>query len=151
MQRISAWVPFSLGGIALTGCTAGGSGTGDAPQGEVSAAAVSSTTPADGAGNIPLEAALRAAFNLPMDPASITASSFTLHENSAAGSQVAASVGHDAVSQSATLAPSSSLASNTGYLATLTAEVRDAAGKPLAAPFGWPSRPPTPFRPRSSI
>ena len=77
-------------------------------------------------------------FSEPMDPASVTATSFELR--SSGGSLVAASVGYDPGSNRATLAPSSPLAPDTTYTARLlggSSGMSDLAGNPLAADFVW--------------
>jgi hypothetical protein len=94
---------------------------------------VSSTSPADGATGVSLNGALSATFSEAMDPLTITAANFTV-----AG--VTGTVGYDSVSFVATFTPSSSLASNTAYTATIVgggSGVKDLAGNALAANKVW--------------
>jgi hypothetical protein len=94
---------------------------------------VSSTSPADGATGVSLNGALSATFSEAMDPLTITGANFTV-----AG--VTGTVGYDSVSFVATFTPSSSLASNTAYTATIVgggSGVKDLAGNALAANKVW--------------
>jgi hypothetical protein len=100
---------------------------------DIGAPTVCSTSPADGATGVSLNGALSATFSEAMDPLTITAANFTV-----AG--VTGTVGYDSVSFVATFTPSSSLASNTAYTATIVgggSGVKDLAGNALAANKVW--------------
>ncbi|HET6840821.1 MAG TPA: ice-binding family protein [Candidatus Angelobacter sp.] len=67
-------------------------------------------------------------FSKPMDPATITSSSFII-----AG--VSGTVAYDITNKIATFKPAADLTPNTTYNATITTGARDVSGTPLAAPF----------------
>ena len=96
---------------------------------------VSSTSPADGDTNVSPAANVRAILTQPLDPTSITTSSFTLRDSS--GALVTATVGYDSMSQQATLTPTRQLTLGGTYTARLGTTVRTQQGASLAAPFVW--------------
>ena len=107
---------------------------------------VTTTFPASNATGVNPSVAVTATFSRAMNPATITASSFRL---TGPGGAVAATVSYDATAQRATLTPSSALALNTAYTASLTTAVTAADGTALAAAvsFGfstWAQPPPPP-------
>ncbi len=108
---------------------------------------VTTTFPAGNATGVNPSAAVTATFSRAMAPATITASSFRL--TGPGGGAVAATVSYDATAQRATLTPTSPLALNTAYTASLTTAVTAADGTALAAgvSFGfstWAQPPPAP-------
>ncbi len=100
---------------------------------DVTAPHVASASPVDGASSVPVNTSVTFIFNEEMDPASIDASTVTLRDN--VGNLVPASVSYLGYSLSAKLSPTSLLTYNTLYHATVTTNVKDAAGNPLAAPY----------------
>ena len=96
---------------------------------------VVSQTPANAATNVGVSTAVTATFSRDMDPASITATTFTLSPT--AGTAVAATVAYDAATLTATLSPSAPLTNSTGYTARLTTGVRAADGTALASAVTW--------------
>lgn len=106
---------------------------------------VTSVSPASGATDVAVTAAVTAVFNKDMDPTTINISNFRLDPTavpvgtvlSSRGQSVAATVAYDVASRTATLTPTSLLAGNTSYTATLTATVTDNAGLPLAGDYSW--------------
>lgn len=93
-------------------------------------------TPAAGATAATPGGVVTARFSEPMDPATVTAATFTLTA-SAGGPAVPATVAVSADGRSATLTPSSELAPGTAYTAALAAGVADAAGNPLSGTRSW--------------
>ncbi|HET7091983.1 MAG TPA: DNRLRE domain-containing protein, partial [Thermomicrobiales bacterium] len=82
---------------------------------------------------------MTARFTGPLDPASLTADSFSLVPD-AGGDAVAARLSYDASSQTASLRPAHRLAAGTTYIATLKGNnggLRSAAGAALAADTAW--------------
>jgi hypothetical protein len=80
-----------------------------------------------------------ARFSEDVDPATVTASTFTLSP-AGGGAQMTASVSYDAATARATLDPAAALAEQTTYAATLvggSAGVKDAAGNGMAASEAW--------------
>lgn len=93
---------------------------------------VISTDPLNNAVGIPLNKIITATFNAPMNPTTITTTTFTVKQG--------ATVVVGAVSYSGTKAffkPTSPLTSNTLYTATITTGAKDVAGAPLASNYVW--------------
>jgi len=87
---------------------------------------VQSVTPADAATDVDRGTTVAVTFSEPVNPATVTASSFT----------VASVAGTIAVSgATATFTPSASMAEGTAYTVTVTTAVQDTAGNALAAAF----------------
>ncbi len=94
---------------------------------------VVSAIPANNAVNVPIAQVLSATFNEAMSPATISATTFTLSVTG--GASVAGAVTYSGVV--ATFTPTTSLASNTNYTATITTGATSVAGTPLAASYVW--------------
>jgi hypothetical protein len=95
---------------------------------------VSSTIPFDAATNVAVSTTVTATFNEPMDASTIDGTTFTLKTTSG-GIAVAGTVAYGA--NSATFTPTSPLANNTNYTATITTGAKDAAGNALASNKVW--------------
>lgn len=104
------------------------------PDASVPAPTVTSTTPADGAASVPVDAAPTATFSRAVDPSTVTSTSFTLTGPSGA---VASSVSYDATSRTAMLTPTAALAAGTAYTARVGTAVHASDGTPLAAATSW--------------
>ncbi|MGH3441986.1 MAG: Ig-like domain-containing protein [Nitriliruptorales bacterium] len=104
------------------------------PDGDPAPPTVLSTTPPDAAAEIEREATVRAAFSRPLDPATVSGSTFTL---TGPGGPVAATVAYDDATTTATLTPAAPLSYATTYAASLTTAVRARDGMPLSAPVQW--------------
>jgi hypothetical protein len=96
---------------------------------------VTSTNPANGATGVPINHAVSATFSKAMDPTTISATTFTLTGPGA--TPVSGAVTYAAVGNTATFTPTSTLAPNTTFTATITTGVRDIAGNALASNFVW--------------
>ena len=96
---------------------------------------VVSTTPANGAANVPIGQVLSATFSGAMNPATISATTFTL--TATGGSAVAGTITYSGLV--ATFTPTVSLANSTNYTATITTGATSTAGTPLAASYVWNS------------
>jgi hypothetical protein len=97
---------------------------------------VSSTVPADLATNVAISTVVTATFSEAMDATTISGTTFTLKTTSGSVA-VAGSVSYDAGTRKATFTPTSPLANNTNYTATVTTGVKDAAGNAMAANKVW--------------
>ncbi|MGA3324133.1 MAG: Ig-like domain-containing protein, partial [Terriglobia bacterium] len=98
------------------------------------APAVTSTIPANGATGVPINRVLTAIFNQAMSCATV-ATSFTL---AGPGGNVSGTVGcAGASATSATFTPTSLLASNAAYTATISSGATNVAGAPLATNYVW--------------
>jgi hypothetical protein len=104
------------------------------PSGTPSPPTVTATSPASGATGVPRSTAATATFSRSMDPATITASTFTLTGPTGA---VPATVAYDDTTLTATLTPSSPLAVGTSYTARLAASVASRDGSQLGTAISW--------------
>jgi len=93
---------------------------------------VSSTDPVNAATGVPINRKIAAAFSEAMDPSTITMTTFTLKQGA---TPVAGAVTYAGVT--ATFTPSSNLAANTIYTATITTGAGDSAGNSLVSSYAW--------------
>jgi hypothetical protein len=96
---------------------------------------VISTIPANTATNVPTNQAVTATFSEALNPATLTAASYTLQ--GPGGAAVAGLVTYAAIGDTATFTPTATLAPNTLFTATLTTMITDLAGNALAANYVW--------------
>lgn len=101
---------------------------------DATAPTVSTVTPAANATGVALNSAISIIFSEPMTAATISASSITLKQGSAA---VTGTVAYSSASNTATFTPTAALVAVTVYTATVTTGVKDAAGNALAADYSW--------------
>lgn len=92
------------------------------------------STPIDMATNVGISKRPTATFNEPMNPATITATTFTVKQGT---TSVSGTVSYDTASNTALFAPAAPLAVGTVYTAKITTGAKDASGHPLAADYGW--------------
>ena len=118
--------PVMLVCAALTGC-------GDSDP--MRAPSVIETSPADGATLVPNTTPIRAVFDHAMNPAGLTAESFTIACADTAA--IAADVSYEATTRTATLTPRGPLPADVSCTATITTEARDAFGLALARTVAW--------------
>jgi N-acetylneuraminic acid mutarotase len=102
---------------------------------DVTAPLVVSVSPPAGASDVAVNATVLVTFNEQMDPASIDASTITLHDE--LGNPVPTSVAYLAYSKSARLTPASPLAYSITYDVMVTQGVRDVTGNSLAEPYAF--------------
>jgi len=110
------------------------------PAGATTPPAVTSTSPVDGAVEVPTDIHPTATFSKDMDSATINPDTFKLLEQgSTAQVQPRAPVGvvYDSPTRTATFTPAKPLGSGRTYAATITAAVRDLAGNTLAQDYTW--------------
>jgi len=103
-------------------------------EGDTTAPTVTSANPANGATGVALNQIITAAFSEAVDPSTITTATFTLTGPDA--TSVPATVTFDDATNIATLTPSSTLAPDTTFAATI-AGVTDLAGNALEGDFAW--------------
>jgi hypothetical protein len=94
-----------------------------------SAFAVSSVIPANAATNVPINQVLSATFSAALNCATVTTTTFTV-SGGVTGTVTCAG-------STATFTPTSRLASNTSYTATLTTGIMNSLGAPLLSNFVW--------------
>jgi hypothetical protein len=93
---------------------------------------VISTTPIDGATNIPITtSAITATFNTPMDGNTITANSFTVQDQN--GQAFSGTITFDAASNTATFTPLSPFSYGKTYTVTISSDVKDLSANALSA------------------
>jgi len=97
---------------------------------------VALAVPAAGAINVASNTRLSATFSEDINPATISATSFTL-VNTSLGTAVTGSVSYAAASRTALFTPAAALSSTTLYTATLTTAVADLIGNTVAANYTW--------------
>ena len=96
---------------------------------------VISTVPVNGATGVPINQALSATFSVAMNPATITATSFTV--TGPGGAAVTGIVTYVPAGSVATFTPAANLAANTVYTATITTGAKDLEGTALANNYVW--------------
>jgi hypothetical protein len=96
---------------------------------------VTSTIPANLATNVPANQAVSATFSVPMNPATINSTTFTL--TGPGTTPVAGLVAYAAVGNTATFNPTANLAASTLYTATITTGAQNLAGTGLASNYVW--------------
>jgi len=96
---------------------------------------VISTVPVDGATNVPANQAVSATFSVPMNPATINSTTFTL--TGPGTTPVAGLVAYAAVGSTLTFTPVANLPANTLYTATITTGAQNLAGTGLAQNYIW--------------
>ena len=98
---------------------------------------VTSTVPASGASNVPLNQKITATFSIPMSAATITAAGTFTVAVAGGGAAVAGTVTYDSPSNTAAFAPTAALAASTQYTATVTTAAKSAQGNALASNYIW--------------
>ena len=99
--------------------------------------AVTSTVPASGATNVPLNQKVAATFNTAMTASTITAAGTFTVAKTTGGTAVAGTVTYDSASNTAIFAPTAALTASTQYTATITTAAQSAQGNALAANYVW--------------
>ncbi|HEY5910659.1 MAG TPA: Ig-like domain-containing protein, partial [Verrucomicrobiae bacterium] len=99
---------------------------------DTTAPTVTLTVPANAATDVPINQNISATFSEAMDPLTISTATFTLNQGA---SPLIGTVTY--VGTTATFAPSSILAANTVYGATITTAAKDLAGNQLASDLAW--------------
>jgi hypothetical protein len=121
------WIGFSCFLATLVVAFTAGCG-----QEVVAIPSVISTMPANGATNVAVNTPISATFNMAMNPATLSNSTFTV---TAPGGAVAGAVSYSGVTASFT--PSTALANGTLYTATITNGASNGGGTHLAANYAW--------------
>jgi Ice-binding-like/Bacterial Ig-like domain len=132
----SIWILAFLLAVVIAGCgdpdKNPGAGNPGAP---LTPPTVTSVTPLAGATLVcPNNVLIAATFSKPMNPATITTSTFTL---TSGGTSVSGAVSYVAATQIATFTPSGALAASASFTATITTGAQDQFGNGLAANFVW--------------
>ncbi len=99
---------------------------------DVTAPEVTATNPIRGATGVAIQSSVFASFNEPMNPASLTTSTFTLQDGGTPVAGIVLGVGPNVVFD-----PTAALVAGTVYTATVTAGATDLAGNTLALDYVW--------------
>lgn len=134
MQWVNQWwAKLAVLGVVLTLTACGNRSETDNTSGsKASQLFVSAVVPSKNGNGVGTNALVVATFSAALDPATVTASSFTLRSPTGA---VAGTVNASGVL--ATFKSTENLAANTLYTATLTTAVRDTTGRALATSYTW--------------
>ena len=101
---------------------------------DVTAPVVSGTNPLNTSTGVATNTNVAATFSKAMDPASLTATTFTVTQGA---TPVAGTVAYGTTGTTAIFTPSSNLAASTLFTATIGTGAKDLVGNALAAPFTW--------------
>ena len=142
-RKLRLWLLAAPLALAMTGCwhdndnNKGGDGGGSGVNPDVAGPTVTATTPADAALDVATNGNITATFSEAMNPATITAETFTVKEGTveAPGANVPGEVTYTGTV--ATFNPTNDLNANTLLTATITTAAKDSAGNALAANKTW--------------
>jgi len=131
--RSSLALLVALSAFSVAGC-GGASGTGTCGSGgcPTDVPTVTANSPSGGATGVAVTTTVTATFDIPMNAATLTASTFTLASSSGA---VTGTVSYSGTT--ATFTPASALAYNTQYTAIITTGAESVAGGFLSANYTW--------------
>ena len=123
------------------------------PDGDPAAPTVTATAPTSGQANVDANLPLTARFSRPMNPSTITASTFNVRAQGTsggtdAGGAVDATVVYDDATNTAILRPSAPLTHGVTYEVNIDPSIRAQDGKPLGSGLAWTftvSAPPPPI------
>ena len=130
------WIPAFLFAIVVAGCRDPDKRAGTGSPGDpLTPPTVTAVTPPNGSTLVcPNTAIITATFSKPMNPATLTATTFTL---TAGGASTSGTVTYVAATMIATFTPAGPLTASTAYTATITTGAKDQFGNPLASNFAW--------------
>lgn len=103
----------------------------------VSQPKVTSTNPASGATNVPINQKVTATFSEPMSSSTILAAGTFTVAPTLGGAAVTGTVTYDAASNTAIFTPSAALAASTQFTATVTTAAQNPAGRALGSNYIW--------------
>ena len=126
-----AWLAAAMTGALLAGCSGGHTSAVEPTL----PPAVTTVVPANASTNALNTTVISATFDRAMDPASLTASTFTLACPQA--TPVTGTVAYAEASRKVTLTPSTMLPGDTTCTATITTGAKDTMGVALASNFTW--------------
>lgn len=127
VNRFPYLIMFSL----LIGCGGGGDGAGGVAPPDTFPPTVSSTSPANGAIGVVVNAAISVTFSEPINPATITGAAFSVKAGTV---DVPGTISCSGTT--ATFTPTGKLAYSTVYNVTITTGVKDLSGNALANNYG---------------
>ncbi|MGM0407793.1 MAG: Ig-like domain-containing protein, partial [Bacteroidota bacterium] len=99
---------------------------------------VVSTSPTDGALNVPLNTTITATFNESMDPQTITQASFTVQSpTKSSHADISGTVSYNEETKTASFTPSSLLMANTTYTCKIGEAIKDVNGNAIQTDYVW--------------
>lgn len=116
------------------GSKGGRSDTGEAPSNDTTPPTVSSTSPANGASQVPINIVISATFSESMDPDTLSENTFIVI-NASSGAIVFGEVTYS--DKTASFTPASHLEIDKPYTVTITTSVTDEAGNAMVQTFSW--------------
>src|SRR5258706_3769627 len=122
--------------LAACGGGDGGPAVDGGPAPDTTPPSLASTFPADMARNVARNVVLLATFSEPVQPATVTTSSFTLLRMGA-GAPVTAEVALSSDGRTATLTPAAPLEETATYTAAVHTDIKDLVGNKMAARRTW--------------
>lgn len=123
----------------LNGCggsNGGRSNTGEAPSDDTTPPTVSSTSPANGTNQIPLNIIISATFSESLDPDTVSKNTFFVI-NASSGATVSGEVVYTDETKTASFTPSGLMGIDTSYVVNITTSLTDQAGNPMDETFSW--------------
>ena len=125
---MKAQIALLLGALVLaSGCDDG--------RGAAPAPTIAALSPADGATEVATDSLINADFRLAMDPATLTAATFTVA--CPAETNIAGAVSYDSASQRATFTSAAALPGDVTCTASISTDARSSRGVPLATDAQW--------------
>lgn len=101
---------------------------------DTTAPAVDSTSPADGASDVPVDTTVSATFSEPMNEATIDDRTFILES---AGGEVSGTVTYNQTNNTASFSPDADLEPDTEYMATIDGDVEDNNSVAMGPDYTW--------------
>ncbi|MFV8326494.1 Ig-like domain-containing protein [Flavobacterium sp. ZS1P14] len=123
---------ITIGAKNLQGTTIANNYTWTFTTGSVTAPIVTATDPVNNAGGVALNQNITATFSMPMDPLTISTTTFTLKNGA---TMITGTVSY--LGTTATFNPNSDLSPGTTYTATITTGAKNVAGVALANDYVW--------------
>jgi len=130
------WIPAFLLAVVMAGCSDSDKNAGAGNPGDpLTPPTVTAVTPPNGSTLVcPNTPVITATFSKPMNPATLTATTFTL---TAGGASTSGTVTYVDATMIATFTPAAALTASTAYTATITTGAKDQFGNSLASNFTW--------------
>jgi len=118
------------------GSKGGRSNSGEAPSNDTTPPTVSSTLPANGSSQIPINIIISATFSESMDPDTVSKNTFIVI-NASSGATVSGEVTYTDQTKTASFTPAALLEIDKPYVVNITTSVTDQAGNPMDETFSW--------------
>jgi hypothetical protein len=136
LQVSKVWIPAFLLAVVMAGCSDPDKNNGTGGPGDpLTPPTVTAVTPPNGSTLVcPNTPVITATFSKPMNPATLTTTTFTL---TAGGASTSGTVTYVSATMIASFTPAAALTASTAYTATITTGAKDQFGNSLASNFVW--------------